>query len=90
MITRPRWAAARRLRQSTPALCGVTPGMETRVFLRPGDKGTRKLAARFGKRLICVRYRYDAAAMFLLLVASFYGYMLSAAAACCLITSWAS
>jgi len=35
--------------------------METRVTLRPGDKGTRKLAARFGKRLVCVRYRYDAA-----------------------------
>ena len=33
--------------------------METRLTLRPGQNGTRKLAARFGKRLVCVRYRYD-------------------------------
>jgi hypothetical protein len=36
--------------------------METRSTLRPGDRGTRKLAERYGKRLVCVRYRYDAAA----------------------------
>jgi len=35
--------------------------METRATLRPGDRGTRKLVERFGKRLVCVRYRYDAA-----------------------------
>jgi hypothetical protein len=33
--------------------------METRSTLKPGDRGTRKLVARFGKRLVCVRYRYD-------------------------------
>ena len=33
--------------------------METRLTLRPGQNGTRKLAERFGKRLVCVRYRYD-------------------------------
>lgn len=33
--------------------------METRLTLRPGQNGTRKLAARFGERLVCVRYRYD-------------------------------
>ena len=33
--------------------------METRTTLRPGDRGTRKLSERFGKRLVCVRYRYD-------------------------------
>lgn len=33
--------------------------METRLTLRPGQSGTRKLAERFGKRLVCVRYRYD-------------------------------
>jgi hypothetical protein len=33
--------------------------METRTTLKPGDRGTRKLVARFGKRLVCVRYRYD-------------------------------
>jgi len=34
--------------------------METRLTLRPGDKGTRKLVARFGERLLRVRYLYDA------------------------------
>ena len=33
--------------------------MEARVTLRPGAKGTKKLTAEFGDRLICVRYRYD-------------------------------
>jgi hypothetical protein len=37
-------------------------GMETRVTLRPGEKGTKALVAEHGDRLICVRYRYDAAA----------------------------
>jgi hypothetical protein len=37
-------------------------GMETRVTLRPGEKGTKALVAEYGDRLICVRYRYDAAA----------------------------
>lgn len=36
--------------------------MEIRSTLRPGDRGTRKLVERFGARLVCVRYRYDAAA----------------------------
>lgn len=36
--------------------------METRSTLRPGDRGTRKLLERYGKRLVCVRYRYDAVA----------------------------
>jgi hypothetical protein len=34
--------------------------MEVRQTLRPGQRGTLKLLARFGERLICVRYRYDA------------------------------
>ena len=33
--------------------------METRLTIRPGQNGTRKLAERFGKRLVRVRYRYD-------------------------------
>ena len=33
--------------------------METRLTLRPGQNGTRKLAERFGKHLVRVRYRYD-------------------------------
>ena len=34
--------------------------METRLSLAPGQNGTKKLAARYGERLVCVRYRYDA------------------------------
>lgn len=34
--------------------------MEARSTLRPGQKDTEKVLARFGDRLICVRYRYDA------------------------------
>jgi hypothetical protein len=37
--------------------------MNARVTLRPGAKGTKKLTAEFGDRLICVRYRYDVARM---------------------------
>ena len=35
--------------------------METRLTLRPGQNGTKKLVARFGARLLCVRYLYDPA-----------------------------
>lgn len=34
--------------------------METRLSLTPGQNGTKKLLARYGERLLCVRYRYDA------------------------------
>jgi hypothetical protein len=33
--------------------------MKTRLVLKPGSRGTRKLLAEYGKRLVCVRYRYD-------------------------------
>ena len=33
--------------------------MRVRLILRPGSRGTRKLLAQYGKRLVCVRYRYD-------------------------------
>ncbi|MGB7538731.1 MAG: hypothetical protein WBM17_09345 [Anaerolineales bacterium] len=33
--------------------------MKTLLFLQPGQRGTRKLLAEYGKRMICVRYRYD-------------------------------
>jgi hypothetical protein len=36
--------------------------METRLILRPGQPGTRKLVEKYGERLLCVRYIYDAAA----------------------------
>lgn len=35
--------------------------METRLSLAPGQNGTKKLLAKCGERLVCVRYRYDAA-----------------------------
>ena len=35
--------------------------MRVRQTLRPGDPGTKKLVERYGDRLLCVRYRYDAA-----------------------------
>ena len=34
--------------------------METRLSLAPGQNGTKKLLAKYGDRLVCVRYRYDA------------------------------
>lgn len=33
--------------------------MRTRLVLKPGSRGTRRLLAEWGKRLVCVRYRYD-------------------------------
>ncbi|TMH10420.1 MAG: hypothetical protein E6H70_16835 [Betaproteobacteria bacterium] len=35
--------------------------METRLTLRPGMPGTKRLLARYGERLVCVRYLYDEA-----------------------------
>jgi serine kinase of HPr protein (carbohydrate metabolism regulator) len=35
--------------------------METRLTLRPGQPGTRKLVEKYGERLVCVHYVYDAA-----------------------------
>lgn len=34
--------------------------METRLTLRPGQNGTKKLVQRYGERLLRVRYLYDA------------------------------
>lgn len=33
--------------------------MKTRLTLRPGQRGTKRLLAEHGDRLVCVRYRYD-------------------------------
>jgi hypothetical protein len=33
--------------------------MRTRLVLKPGQRGTKKLVAEYGERLIYVRYRYD-------------------------------
>ncbi|MGH8724864.1 MAG: hypothetical protein ACREU1_08395 [Burkholderiales bacterium] len=40
--------------------CNVGSCMETRLTLRPGQHGTRKLVERYGERLVRVRYLYDA------------------------------
>lgn len=34
--------------------------LRTRATMRPGDPGTKKLLAKYGSRLVCVRYRDDA------------------------------
>lgn len=34
--------------------------LRTRLTLQPGANGTKKLVERYGTRLVCVRYRYDA------------------------------
>ncbi len=33
--------------------------MKTRLTLRPGQNGTKKLQRKYGERLLAVRYRYD-------------------------------
>jgi hypothetical protein len=33
----------------------------TRLKLKPGQKGTKRLVAEYGDALVCVRYRYDEA-----------------------------
>lgn len=33
--------------------------MVTKTTLRPGQKGTKRLAKKYGDRLVCVRYKYD-------------------------------
>lgn len=33
--------------------------MKAQGHLKPGQKGTQRLASRFGEALACVRYRYD-------------------------------
>jgi hypothetical protein len=35
--------------------------VETRLTLRPGAPGTKRLMKRYGERLVCVRYLYDEA-----------------------------
>jgi hypothetical protein len=33
--------------------------MQARRILTPGQKGMKKFLERYGKQLVCVRYRYD-------------------------------
>ena len=35
--------------------------MKTKLTLKPGQKGTKKLCEKYGPSLVCVRYRYDTA-----------------------------
>ncbi|WP_241426328.1 hypothetical protein [Geobacter benzoatilyticus] len=34
--------------------------MKTRLILKPGQRGTKRLTDKYGDDLVCVRYRYDA------------------------------
>lgn len=34
--------------------------MKTRLVLKPGQHGTKRLVERYGDALLCVRFRYDA------------------------------
>jgi hypothetical protein len=34
--------------------------MKTRLVLKPGQKGTKRLLEKYGDALVCVRFRYDA------------------------------
>lgn len=33
--------------------------MKTRLILKPGQRGTKRLSAKYGDDLVCVRFRYD-------------------------------
>ncbi len=33
--------------------------VKTRLDLKPGQRGTKKLSELYGDQLVCVRYRYD-------------------------------
>jgi hypothetical protein len=33
--------------------------MKTRLILKPGQKGTKRLVDKYGDALVCVRFRYD-------------------------------
>jgi hypothetical protein len=33
--------------------------MKTRLILKPGQRGTKALAKKYGDNLVCVRFRYD-------------------------------
>ncbi|GLI39314.1 hypothetical protein KI811_17595 [Geobacter hydrogenophilus] len=35
--------------------------MKTRLILKPGQRGTKRLSDTYGDNLVCVRFRYDAA-----------------------------
>lgn len=34
--------------------------MKTRLILKPGQRGTKRLSEKYGESLVCVRFRYDA------------------------------
>lgn len=35
--------------------------MKSRLSLKPGQRGTKSLATKYGEDLVCVRFRYDTA-----------------------------
>jgi|SRR6185369_4792396 len=57
--SKKRVAERPRLRQQCAQLAAHRATFRTRLTLRPGRPGTRRLVARYGTRLVRVRYRYD-------------------------------
>ncbi len=61
----PPWRASsiapigRRARATSTRRSAGSPGSRVRLHLKPGQRGTKRLLAQYGDRLICVRYRYD-------------------------------
>jgi len=55
------WHPPERRSPKHPGECGATLAStaRTRLSLRPGERGTKKLLAEYGDPLVCVRYRYD-------------------------------
>jgi len=47
-------------RATLPPRSPKSSAPRVRLHLKPGQKGTKQLLAKYGDRLICVRYRYDA------------------------------
>lgn len=45
-----------------PGPRAVPSALRTRLTLKPGENGTKKLLRKYGPRLLAVRYRYDMAA----------------------------
>jgi hypothetical protein len=56
----PLSSAGRSARATSTRRSPAPSTARVRVHLKPGQKGTKQLLARYGERLICVRYRYDA------------------------------
>jgi hypothetical protein len=46
-------------RGADPPTANTEQPVDVRATLKPGQKGTRRLATQYGDRLVCIGYRYD-------------------------------